>query len=211
MNAKRTLGQILRVGLVAVLMMGLQMRAQSAGTNSAAGATAGTKNGLKTNAQRLTEAGSAASATATVATTSKAESLQVANKEYDTAKELARMTKRYGLTKDQKTMIEPLLLEQQNQVHTLGEDESLTDAEWAGSVRKVHQATVLKVRKLLTDEQLSKYAKDELKRAKQAGNDSDDANDDGPPDGPPLDGGPGGGPGGGGPSGGGGPGGGGPG
>jgi hypothetical protein len=136
--------------------------------------------------------------------------LQVANKEYDGVKELARMTKRYGLSKEQKAKIEPLLLEQQNQVHTLGEDESLTDAEWAGAVRKVHQATVLQVRKLLTDEQLSKYAKDEAKRAKQSGNDSD-ADDDGPPDGPPPDGGPGGGPpGGGGGPGGGGPGGGGP-
>jgi uncharacterized membrane protein len=87
-------------------------------------------------------------------------------------------------------------------VHALGEDESLTDAEWAGSVRKVHQQTVLKVRKQLTDAQLSKYMKDELKRAKQSGNDSEDADDDGPPPyGPPPGGG--GGPGGGGPGGGG--------
>ena len=115
------------------------------------------------------------------------------------------MAKRYGLSKEQKAKIKPLLLEQQKQVHTLGEDTSLTNAEWASAVRKVHQKTVLQVRKLLTDEQLSKYAKDEAKRAKQAGNDSD-ADDDGPPDGPPPDGGPppgGGGPGGGGPGGGG--------
>jgi len=146
-----------------------------------------------------------ASSTTATATAGKAESLQVANKEYDAAKELARMAKRYGLSEEQKTKIEPLLLEQQKQVHTLGEDESLTNAEWASAVRKVHQKTVLQVRKLMTDEQLSKYAKDEAKRAKQAGNDSD-ADDDGPPDGPPPDGGPppgGGGPGGGGPGGGG--------
>ncbi len=181
-------------------MIGLQMRAQS-GASSAA---ASSNTGLKTNAQRLAEADTATTATATtVAATGKAGSLQVANKEYDGVKELARMTKRYGLSKEQKAKIEPLLLEQQKQVHTLGEDESLTDAEWAGAVRKVHQATVLQVRKLLTDEQLSKYAKDEAKRAKQSGNDSD-ADDDGPPDGPPPDGGPpGGGPGGGGPGGGG--------
>ena len=83
------------------------------------------------------------------------------------------MVKRYGLSKGQKAKIEPLLLEQQKQVHTLGEDESLTNAEWAAAVRKMHQATVLKVRKLLTDAQLSKYTKDEVKRAKQAGNDAD--------------------------------------
>ena len=190
-------------------MIGLQMRAQSAASSAAASSTTG----LKTNAQRLADADTAASAqapAATTAATDKAGSLQVANKEYDGVKELARMTKRYGLSKEQKAKIEPLLLEQQKQVHTLGEDESLTDAEWAGAVRKVHQATVLQVRKLLTDEQLSKYAKDEAKRAKQSGNDSD-ADDDGPPDGPPPDGGPGGGPpGGGGGPGGGGPGGGGP-
>src|SRR5208283_3155717 len=158
---------------------------------------------LKTNAQRLTDADT--TTTAQTATTAKAESLTVANKEYDAAKELSRMTKRYSLTAEQKTKIEPLLLEQQKQVHTLGEDESLTDAEWTAAVRKVHQATVLKVRKLLSDAQLSKYSKDELKRAKQSGNDAD-ADDDGPPDGPPPDGGPppgGGGPGGGGPGGGG--------
>jgi len=165
--------------------MGASGKAQSAGSNATGG--------LKTNAQRLTDADTATTATG------KAESLTVANKEYDAAKELARMTKRYGLTTEQKEKIEPLLLEQQKQVHTLGEDESLTDAEWTTAVRKVHQATVLKVRKLLSDAQLSKYSKDEVKRAKQSGGDAD-ADDDGPPDGPPPDGGPppgGGGPGGG--------------
>ena len=88
------------------------------------------------------------------------------------------MVKRYGLSKEQKAKIEPLLLEQQKQVHTLGEDESLTDAEWTAAVRKAHQATVLKVRKLLSDAQLSKYSKDEVKRAKQSGSDAD-ADDDG--------------------------------
>ena len=178
--------------MIAAPMMGASGKAQSAGSNATGG--------LKTNAQRLTDADTATSA--------KPESLQVANKEYDAVKELARMAKRYGLSKEQKAKIEPLLLEQQKQVHTLGEDESLTNAEWASAVRKVHQATVLKVRKLLSDAQLSKYAQDEAKRAKQAGSDAD-ADDDGPPDGPPPDGGPppGGGvpPGGGGPGGGGGP------
>ena len=121
-------------------MIGLQMQAQSA----ASGAASSTTPGLKTNAQRLAAADTAAASAQTPATTTaatgKAESLQVASKEYDAVKELARMTKRYSLTKEQKAKIEPLLLEQQKQVHTLGEDESLTDAEWAGAVRQVHQA-----------------------------------------------------------------------
>ena len=205
MNGIRIAGWILRVGLIVVVATGATARAQSAAQGSASGATGAQKtNGQDAQlqprtAEELTSAGTATAAGDT-ATSAKPESLQVANKEYDAVKELARMAKRYGLSKEQKAKIEPLLLEQQKQVHTLGEDTSLTNAEWASAVRKVHQKTVLQVRKLLTDEQLSKYAKDETKRAKQAGNDSD-ADDDGPPDGPPPDGGPpgGGGPGGGGP------------
>jgi len=202
MNGIRIARSILRAGLVVALAMGASGWAQSAGTGTASGQNAAA--GQKPAAQSLTGAGTATAADDTAAS-AKPESLQVANKEYDAVKELARMAKRYGLSKEQKAKIEPLLLEQQKQVHTLGEDTSLTNAEWASAVRKVHQKTVLQVRKLLTDEQLSKYAKDETKRAKQAGNDSD-ADDDGPPDGPPPDGGPppgGGGPGGGGPGGGG--------
>ena len=197
MNGIRIAGLLLRVGSVVVLAIGVTGLAQSAATGTSAGQTAGLKSHA---AESLASAGTATAAGDTAAS-AKPESLTVANKEYDAAKELARMTKRYSLTAEQKTKIEPLLLEQQRQIHALGEDESLTDAEWTAAVRKVHQATVLKVRKLLSDAQLSKYAKDEVKRAKQSGNDAD-ADDDGPPDGPPPDGGPppgGGGPGGGGP------------
>jgi hypothetical protein len=212
MNGIRTLGQILRVGLVSSVLTGASAWEQgaTAGAQSAAtGTSAAQTVGLKSHAAESLASAGTATAEQTAATktaaSAKPESLTVANKEYDAAKELARMTKRYGLSKEQKTKIQPLLLEQQKQVHTLGEDESLTDAEWAAAVRKVHQATVLKVRKQLTDAQLSKYSKDEVKWAKQSGNDAD-ADDDGPPDGPPPDGGPppggggpGGGPGGGGP------------
>jgi hypothetical protein len=185
MSGKRVARFFLQLSLILVLLFGSQAKAQSAAASAA------------------TVEKTSADATAG----DKAESLTVASKEYDAAKELARMTKRYGLSKEQKAKIQPLLLEQQKQVHTLGEDVSLTDAEWTSAVRKVHQQTVLKVRRLLTDAQLSKYAKDEEKRAKQSG---DDSGDDGPPDGPPPGGGPGGPGGGGGFGGGGGPGGGGP-
>jgi hypothetical protein len=121
----------------------------------------------------------------------------VGNKMYDAEKELARLTKRYSLTADQKTKIQPILLEQQKQVHALGEDDALSDTEWAAAVRKVHTQTVAKVKLELTDAQATKYAKDEAKRAKSNGDSND--GDDGPPDGPPPGGG---GPGGGGPGGG---------
>ena len=184
MNGMRIARLILRVGSVVALAIGAATGAQSAGTGTSAGQTAG----LKSHAAEILASAETATAGDT-ATSAKPESLTVANKEYDAAKELSRMTKRYSLTAEQKTKIEPLLLEQQKQIHALGEDESLTDAEWTAAVRKAHQATVLKVRKLLSDAQLSKYSKDEVKRAKQAGNDAD-ADDDGPPDGPPPDGGP---------------------
>jgi len=183
MNVTRTARCIL-LGVAPLLLFGVLGRAQSAPSSAPTG-------------QSLTAGGTATTAKAEPA--AKAESLTVANKEYDAGKELERMTKRYGLTAEQKAKIEPILLAQQKAVHELGEDESLTDSQWRGDVRKVHQQTVLQIKHLLTDAQLSKYAKDEEKRAKASGNDSDDG-DDGPPDGPPPDGGPpGGGPGGGGP------------
>lgn len=131
--------------------------------------------------------------------TDSAGSLTVANKRYDAEKELARLAKRYGLTETQKAKIQPILLEQQKQVHELGEDESLSDSAWTSGVRKIHAQTVAKVKLELSDAQAAKYAKDEAKSLKATKDSGDD--DDGPPDGGPPDGGPppGGGPGGGGP------------
>ena len=135
---------------------------------------------------------------ATPAATSDAQS--VPKNEFDAVKELARMTKRYGLGDEQKKKIQPILADQQAQVHQLGEDESLSNAEWAAAVQEVHRQTVLKIKPLMTDSQLSKYTKDEAKRAKHSLSDPGDDGFDGPPGGPPP-GGPPGGPGGFGPPG----------
>jgi hypothetical protein len=192
LSRARVFQVFLGLAFLLLLIPGIAAVAQSAASRAKMEQTANVQS--VTTVENLTADGSATAAQS--ATANKVESLTVASKEYDAAKELARMTKRYGLSKEQKAKIQPLLLEQQRQVHTLGEDVSLTDAEWTAAVRKVHQQTVLKVRKQLTDAQLSKYAKDEANRAKKSGDDSDDG-DDGPPYGPPPDGGPGG-PGGGG-------------
>jgi hypothetical protein len=138
-----------------------------------------------------------AQGTASAKATVPSQSLTVGNKKYDTEKELARMIKRYSLTEEERAKIQPILLEQQKQVHTLGEDESLSNSAWSSAVRKVHLLTVAQVKLQMTDAQASKYAKDEVKRAKDDGDadDSEDGPDGPPPDGPP----PGGGPGGGGP------------
>ena len=117
----------------------------------------------------LMMAGVGVAQSAATLTAAKPESLAVGNKMYDAEKELARLAKRYGLTADQKTKIQPILLGQQKRVHALGEDEALSDAEWAGEVRKVHLQTVAEVKRQLTDEQATKYAKDEAKRVKSIG------------------------------------------
>jgi hypothetical protein len=140
--------------------------------------------------------GQAAKATDVAANVS---SMTVANKRYDAEKELARLTRRYSLTDDQRTKIQPALVDQQKQVHRLGEDTSLSNAEWWSEVRTVHQQTVELVKAQMTDAQASRYLKDEAKEAKKSQNDAQDDGPDGPPpDGPPPGGGPGG-PGGGGP------------
>ena len=199
MNAIRRTG--VGVGVLA-LMMAATGLAQSAAT------PAGTLKSRSAAQQAGTETNEAlAAGTATGAdTATSGESLTVGNKRYDAEKELARLTKDYKLTNEQRTKIQPILLEQQKQVHELGEEDGLTDVEWAGAVRRVHLQTVAKVKLELTDSQATKYTKGEAKWAKSNGN-SDDG-DDGPPDGGPPDGGPppgggGGGPGGGGPGGGG--------
>jgi hypothetical protein len=198
MNAIRKAG----VGVL-VLMMTATGLAQSAAT------PAGTLKSRSAAQQAGTETNEAlAAGTATgAATATSGESPTVGNKRYDAVKELARLTKVYKLTNEQRTKIEPILLEQQKQVHALGEEDALTDAEWAGAVRRVHLQTVAKVKLELTDSQATRYSKDEAKRTKSS--DGSDDGDDGPPDGGPPDGGPpgggGGGPGGGGPGGGGGP------
>jgi hypothetical protein len=105
-------------------------------------------------------------------------------KKFNADKELTRLTKKYKLTEDEKTKIQPILADQEKRVHALGDDDSLSDSEWAAAVRKVHQETVLSVKAQMTDEQATKYVKDEEKQAK-----SDAEEDSGPPDGEPPGGG----------------------
>jgi len=115
---------------------------------------------------------------------------RVGNKEYDAEKELARLARRYKLTENQKAKIQPILADQQSRVHTVGENESLSNTEWAAALRNIHQQTVSKVELEMTDTQVSKYIKDEAKRAKQSQDDQGDDDDGPPPDGGPGGGGP---------------------
>jgi hypothetical protein len=128
-------------------------------------------------------------------------SITVANKHYDAAKELPRLTRIYKLTPQQSATIKPILIDQQTKIHQLGEDQSLSNSDWSSGVRKTHQLAIQQIKSQLTDSQATAYAKDEEKFAKRSGNDSGDSGDDGPPFGPPPGGGGPGGPGGGGPPG----------
>ena len=122
MNAIRRTEVVLGLGAL-VLMMTTTSVAQNA-----AAPAGGLKN--RSAAQAGTETNAALPAGAAKdgsGETAKAESLTVGNRRYDAAKELARLTKVYKLTDEQQTKIQAILLEQQKQVHALGEDESLSD------------------------------------------------------------------------------------
>jgi hypothetical protein len=105
-------------------------------------------------------------------------------KKFNADKELTRISKRYKLTEAQKSKTKPILQDQEKQIHDLGEDESLSDREWLASVKRVHQETVAKVKVQLTDEQASRYVKDEEKAAQ------DEEEEERQPFGPPGGGGP---------------------
>lgn len=87
-------------------------------------------------------------------------------KQYNAENQMKRLVKRYKLTDGQKSTIQPILADQEKQVHQLGEDDSLSDRDWVAAVRAVHRETVLKVKAQMTDAQASKYIKDEEKQAK---------------------------------------------
>lgn len=97
-------------------------------------------------------------------------------------RELARLTKKYKLSDEQRANIQPLLADQEKRIHAVGEETNLTDAEWTAAVRKVHRETVAKVKLAMTDDQANRYTKDEEKQTKS---DAEEDQMQGPPDGPP--------------------------
>lgn len=103
-------------------------------------------------------------------------------KDFKADRQLAKLTKKYKLTDAEKAKIQPILAEQEKEIHTLGDDTNLSDSEWTAAVRRVHSETVAKVKLEMTDAQVSEYAKDEEKQAKR---DAEDDQMQGPPDGGP--------------------------
>ena len=96
----------------------------------------------------------------------------------DIEKEIANMTKRYGLTDAQKEQIRPILVAQQQKFEEVFQDASLAPEERFPKLRAIHEEQVAKVSEILTDSQRTKYQKDQ-RMGRGPG-------PDGPP--PPLDG-----------------------
>jgi hypothetical protein len=104
----------------------------------------------------------------------------------DVDKELARMTKRYGLSESQKAQIRPVLVDLKAKMDALSKDSSMEFGERMQSMLAIHEEQTSRISAILSDEQRAKYRKDMERKAHDQGN--------GPPDGPPPPGAVGGGP-----------------
>lgn len=100
-------------------------------------------------------------------------------------KEIANMTKRYGLSDTQKAQIRPILVEQQHKFEAMFQDTSLAPEERFSKMRAIHDEQVSRISEVLSDSQRAKYQKDQKRMSQAPG-------PDGPP--PPPPGGDGGGP-----------------
>ena len=81
------------------------------------------------------------------------------------AQRLERLTEELNLTEAQKTEIQSLSEQQQNQARTLRGDNSLSRAEKREQTKEIRQATQEGVRRILTSEQQERFAE----MRKQAG------------------------------------------
>jgi hypothetical protein len=101
-------------------------------------------------------------------------------------KELARMTKRYGLSENQKVQIRLVLVDVKTKIDALSRDSSTDFGERMQKMRAIRDEQTSRISAILSDDQRAKYHKDMERNARDQG--------DGPPDGPPPPGGEGGGP-----------------
>jgi hypothetical protein len=95
----------------------------------------------------------------------------------DVEKELARMTKRYGLSESQKSQIRLVLVDVKTKMDALSKDSSTEFGERMQRMRAIHEEQTSRISAILSDEQRAKYQKDTERQAHDQG--------DGPPDGPP--------------------------
>ena len=96
----------------------------------------------------------------------------------DVDKELARMTKRYGLSESQRAQTRSVLVDVKAQLDALFKDSSTEFGERMQRMRAIREEQPSRISVILSNDQRAKYQKDMKRRAQDQ--------DDGPPDGPPL-------------------------
>jgi hypothetical protein len=104
----------------------------------------------------------------------------------DVDKELARMTKRYALSENQRSQLRPVLVDIKAKMDALSKDSSMEFGERMEKMRAIRDEQTSRISAILSDDQRAKYQKDMERKARDMG--------DGPPDGPPPGGDQGGGP-----------------
>jgi protein CpxP len=95
----------------------------------------------------------------------------------DVDKELARMTKRYGLSDSQKAQIRPVLVDVKAKMDALFKDSSAEFEDRMQKMRAIREEQTSRISAILSDDQRAKYQGDIERKAHDQG--------DGPPDGPP--------------------------
>jgi len=95
----------------------------------------------------------------------------------DVDKELARMTKRYGLSESQKAQVRPILVDVKARMDDLSRDSAAEFGERIEKMRAIRDEQTSRISAILSDNQRVKYQKDMNRQAQDQGY--------GPPDGPP--------------------------
>jgi hypothetical protein len=87
----------------------------------------------------------------------------------DVDKELARMTKRYGLSESQKAQIRSVLVEVKAKMDALSKDSSMEFGERMQRMRDIREEQTSGISAILSDEQRAKYQKDTERKAHDQG------------------------------------------
>lgn len=80
-------------------------------------------------------------------------------------KRLTHMTRRYKLTADQQSQMQAILLDQQQDMQTVGADTYMSAANKRAEVATLHEASQQEIRAILNEKQKRKFDADERRRA----------------------------------------------
>jgi hypothetical protein len=99
----------------------------------------------------------------------------------DVEKEIARMTKRYGLSESQKVQIRPVLVDVKVKMDALFKDSSTDFGVQVQKMRAIRDEQISRISAILSDDQRAKYQKDMQRQTHDQG----DSAPYGPPPPPP--------------------------